>query len=113
MRINVRPALTQLGFIRLVAHPAFSRDALSPLNAVALLARNVGHRTHDFWDEPLPPVHAVGGFDARLRGCRQVTDGYLIALAAHHKGIFATFDRGAQDLAEGRFQSAVELVPTR
>jgi len=29
--------LTQLGFIRIVSNPAFSRDALSPIEALALL----------------------------------------------------------------------------
>jgi predicted nucleic acid-binding protein len=41
-------ALTQLGFIRLVSNPAFSRDALSPADAILLLSANLAHPNHVF-----------------------------------------------------------------
>jgi predicted nucleic acid-binding protein len=34
-----------------------------------------------------------------LRGHQPVTDAYLVALAHHHGGLVATFDRGLGDLA--------------
>lgn len=51
-RLNTRwatCALTQLGFVRLVCNPAFSRDALSVAEALALLAENLAHPAHEFW----------------------------------------------------------------
>ena len=105
--------LTQLGFVRIVTNPAFSRDALSPVDAVALLAENLAHRDHEFWTEGLQAPAAVKGMEPRLHGHRQLTDAYLLALAHQRKGVLATFDRGLPALAGGTLHSALEIVPTR
>jgi uncharacterized protein len=105
--------LTQLGFVRLVTNPAFSRDALSPADAVALIAQNVTHRNHEFWSESLSVAVAIRGLESRIQGYRQLTDAYLLALAKHHKGVLATFDRGLRTLAPEPFDSALEIIPTR
>lgn len=115
-RSNARWAtcpLTQLGFVRLVSAPAFSRDALSPASAVSLLARNLAHPNHEFWTEGLQVPAAVKDVEARLQGHRQVTDAYLLALANQHKGVLATFDRGIRTLAGDAFGAAIEVVSTR
>jgi toxin-antitoxin system PIN domain toxin len=104
--------LTQLGFVRLVTNPAFSRDALSPVEAIALLSQNVGHAQHDFWSESLPLQQAVRGMEPRLHGFRQLTDAYLLALAHQRKGMLATFDQGLRSLAHDQFSSALDIVPT-
>jgi toxin-antitoxin system PIN domain toxin len=115
-RANARWAtcsLTQLGFVRLVSNPAFSRDALSPLEAIALLAENLTHPGHEFWTETLPVPVAVKGIETALQGYRQLTDAYLLALANRRKGVMATFDRGLRSLAGETFASALHIVPTR
>ena len=106
-------ALTQLGFVRLTSNPAFSRDALSPTEAVALLAANLTHPGHEFWTESLQVPTAIKEIEARLQGYRQLTDAYLLALANRRKGVLATFDRGLHTLAEGTFDSALEIVHSR
>jgi toxin-antitoxin system PIN domain toxin len=106
-------ALTQLGFVRIVSNPAFSRDALSPAGALALLAANLSKPSHEFWTDTLQLPTAIKGMESGLQGYRQLTDVYLLALANHHKGILATFDRGLRSLASDRFGSALEIVPTR
>jgi toxin-antitoxin system PIN domain toxin len=106
-------ALTQLGLVRIVSNPAFSRDALSPTQAVTLLAQNVAHAGHEFWPENLQVPAAVAGLEAQLQGYRQLTDAYLVALAARRKGVLATFDRGVRVLAGDALKEIVELVPTR
>ena len=106
-------SLTQLGFVRLVSNPAFSRDALSPADALALLADNLTHSGHDFWADVVYVPTAVKEMEARVQGYRQLTDAYLVALAYRHKGVLATFDRGIRTLAGEKFQSALEIVPTR
>lgn len=106
-------ALTQLGFVRLVSNPAFSRDALSPSGGVALLAANLSHAGHEFWAETLQVPVATVGMESRLQGYRQLTDAYLLASAIRRKGVLATFDRGLSSLAGGAFDSALEIVPTR
>lgn len=105
--------LTQLGFVRILSNPAFSRDALTPADAVALLAENVAHPKHEFWPDGLQVPAAVRELDATLQGYRQLTDAYLLALAHRRKGVLATFDRGLRALAGESFGTALEIVPTR
>jgi hypothetical protein len=115
-RANARWAtcsLTQLGFVRIVSNPAFSRDALSPAAAVVLLAENLTHPAHEFWTESLQVPAAIKGMENGLQGYRQLTDAYLLALARHRKGVLATFDRGLRTFAGDAFDSALEIVPTR
>ncbi len=106
-------ALTQLGFVRIVSNPAFSRDALTPAEAVALLAENLTQPAHEFWTESLQVPAAIKGMEPELHGYRQLTDAYLLALADRRKGVLATFDRGLRALAGDTFGSALEIVSTR
>jgi toxin-antitoxin system PIN domain toxin len=106
-------SLTQLGFVRIVSNPAFSRDALSPAGAVALLAENLTHPAHEFWTESLQVPTAIKRMEAGLQGYRQLTDAYLLALASRRKGVLATFDRGLRMLAGDTFNSALEVVQAR
>ena len=105
--------LTQLAFVRIVSNPAFSPDALSPTEALALLAENLVHHGHAFWPDILAVPTAAQEVEARLQGYRQLTDAYLLALAAARKGVLATFDRGIQVLAGDALGSVVEIVPIR
>ena len=105
-------ALTQLGFVRIVSNPTFSRDALSPVAAAALLAENVTHPAHEFWEENLQVPAAIKRIESRLQGYRQLTDAYLLALASRRKGVLATFDRPLRTLAGDIFDSALEVVST-
>jgi len=84
-------ALTQLGFVRLSANPAYTTQAVSPAAALSLLQGLAAHAAHEFWDT-CPPLHADAL--ARAAGHRQVNDAYLLHLAATHKGRLATFDAG-------------------
>jgi uncharacterized protein len=49
------------------------------------------HPSHVFWPADLPATALAGTV---LTGHREVTDAYLAALATHHAGRLATFDRG-------------------
>jgi predicted nucleic acid-binding protein len=99
--------------VRITSNPAFSRDALSPTEAAALLAENLTHPDHEFWTEGLQVPAAIRGMEARLQGYRQLTDAYLLAMANRRKGVLATFDRGLRTLADDTFDSALEIVPPR
>jgi toxin-antitoxin system PIN domain toxin len=103
--------MTQLGFVRLVSNPAFSRDALSPAAAVALLAENLATPGHRFWTDGLQVPTALRSTQAALQGHQQLTDAYLLALATRHGAVLATFDRGLRGFAA--HAAAVELVPIR
>ena len=105
--------LTQLGFVRVVSNPAFSRDALSPADALALLGENLAHPGHEFWSDSLQVPTAVKDSEARLQGHKQLTDAYLLALAHRQKAVLATFDRGLRTLLGDRFTGSLEIVQTR
>lgn len=106
-------SLTQLGFVRIVSNPAFSRDALSPLEALALLGENLAHPAHEFWTNSVQLPPAVKAMQPRLQGYKQLTDAYLLALAHRRKGVLATFDRGLRTLAGDEFSGSLEVLPTR
>lgn len=67
------------------------RAGAAAADAGALLAAISAHDRHEFWPD------AMTYLDVDLSaviGHRQVTDAYLAALARHHRGRVATFDRG-------------------
>jgi len=96
-----------------MSNPTFSRDALSPAEALALLGENLAHPAHEFWADSLQLPLAVKSMEPRLQGYKQLTDAYLLALAHRRKGVLATFDRGLRMLAGEELSGSVELVPTR
>jgi uncharacterized protein len=73
-------AITQLGFIRVSSNPAAVPHPVSPPAAVALLAEMALDPLHTYLDRLPPPTSA--SFLAGALGHRQVTDLYLVAVAA-------------------------------
>jgi toxin-antitoxin system PIN domain toxin len=90
--------LTQAGFARIVSNPAFSRDALTPKQAVAVLQANLEHPAHHFWPDSLALHEALAGV-GELAGHNQITDAYLLALAISRKGTLVTLDKSIARLA--------------
>ena len=93
---------TQAAFVRIVANPAFSPDAVSPVEAAGLLASNLKHQNHQFWADEITLAQAVQPFANRLTGHQQVTDAYLLGFAIHKKGKLATMDRSVAALLAPR-----------
>ncbi len=85
---------TQAAFVRIISNPAFSRDAVTPQEAMKTLGANVKHGSHQFWADEISFVQAAAPFAQRLEGHQQVTDAYLLGLAMHKRGRLATMDRG-------------------
>ncbi len=77
---------------------ARARDAVTPKEAVNLLAANVRHKSHQFWADEIDLVTAVWPFAGRLSGHQQVTDAYLLGLARHKRGKLGTMDRTVTEL---------------
>jgi len=93
---------TQAAFVRIVDYPAFSPDAVSPVEAAGLLASNLKHQNHQFWADEITLTQAIEPFSIRLTGHQQVTDAYLLGLAIHKKGKLATMDRSVAALLAPR-----------
>jgi toxin-antitoxin system PIN domain toxin len=83
--------MTQTGFVRISSNPAFSPQAVTPGEALALLGQVKRLPGHDFWPDDISLHDAIAG--RPLTGHRQVMDAYLLALAATHGGVLATLDR--------------------
>ena len=85
--------LTELGFVRVVSSPAFSKRSPSVHQAMQLLAAATESATnHRFWRDDLS-ASAISRRWKQDLGHQQVTDLYLLCLAAHNKGTLVTFDR--------------------
>jgi len=100
---------TQAAFVRIVSNPAFSSDAVSPVEALTLLTTNLNHPRHQFWADNLSLRDAVQPFEERLVGHRQITDAYLLGLAIQKKGKLATLDQNMVTLF-GRGDPRAETV---
>ena len=107
--------LTQAGVVRILSNPAFSPHAVSPWQALDVLAANLAHSRHVFWPDEISLSEALQPFRSTLTGHRQITDAYLLALAVHHKGRLATFDRAILTLSGRGFapKHCVDLLVTR
>ena len=86
-------ALTELGFARLSSNPAFTKQAVSPSDAIALLLDLRRFGKHVFWRE-LPSVEALSSLP--LAGHQQLNDALLVKLAESKRGTLVTFDRAAR-----------------
>ena len=91
---------TQAGFVRIVSNPAFSRDAVTPRDALGVLAANTASKDHVFWPDELPLAEAVAVAGSRLLGHQQVTDAYLLGVVLRRGGMLATLDERITALAE-------------
>jgi uncharacterized protein len=95
-------ALTQLGFIRLSSNPAVIATAKSPQETAGLLARLVADPLHVYLDSlPAPASEHWRDVFAKLLGHQQVTDAYLLKLAAANSAVLVTFDRRLEAVARG------------
>ncbi len=100
--------ITQTGFVRISSNPSFSGNAVAPAEALALLDRITRLPGHGFWPDDLSAADALAAKSV-LGTHRQVTDAYLLSLAATHDGILATLDRGILSLAR-QCPDRLELV---
>jgi uncharacterized protein len=85
--------LTENGFVRVLANPAYAATVARVPDLVARLRRFCGSGGHVFWPDT-PSLGDLTVFDASMvAGYRQLTDIYLLGLAHTRGGRLATFDR--------------------
>ena len=104
-------ALTQLAFVRLSCNPRVTGTEITPGQAMQALAALTAHAGHSYWADTPEPLRVATLNSAALVGHRQVTDAYLLGLAAERGQTLATLDRGLVSYAGAlRLQRHVELV---
>ena len=92
--------LTELGFLRLsLVLKGYAPDLAQAHEALRLLTHSP-RRRHHFWPDGLP----ARDLPAWVHGSQQITDGYLVSLAAKNSGQLVTLDTGIPASA------AVELI---
>lgn len=85
--------ITQNGAIPIIGCPRYPNTPGSPAEAAEIVRRLCALDGHCFWPDDVD-VFGSGLIDAsEIRTPAQVTDSYLLALAAAHGGKLATFDR--------------------
>lgn len=84
---------TENGFARVVGHPEYHGTIGRPEMVMERLRlfRESGH--HHFWPDAVSMTDLTLFRPSYMRGHRQVTDTYLLALAVRMAGRLATFDR--------------------
>lgn len=85
-------AVTENGFVRILSQPRYP-SPVAPSRAIALLARARDGGHHEFWPCEVSLLDPAVIDRTRLHSSRQVTDAYLLALAAARGGRLVTFDQ--------------------
>ncbi len=101
-------AVTQNGFIRILSQPSYP-GPVATLQATRLLATATSTVHHEYWGSEVSILDETIFNHSRIHGPRQLTDVYLLGLAAHHCGRLVTFDRTIA-LASVRTASPNNLV---
>ena len=86
--------ITENGLIRILSNPSYSRVHRFTVEDIASRLRDFRDSTdHEFWPDSLSILDS-SQFDVNtILGPRQLTDVYLLGLAANQGGRFVTFDR--------------------
>jgi len=105
-------ALTQLAFVRLSCNPKVVGSAvLSAAQVMRALDELVSNPRHEYWDDAPAPATCATLAHPAFVGHRQVTDAYLLWLAAERTQCLATLDRGAVSFAAAAgLAESVEFV---
>ena len=85
--------LIENGVLRIVGHASYGNSPGTPAAVASVLAAWLEHAGHQFWSDSVSILDSGKVHVERLLTSAQVTDTYLLALAASHGGKLATFDR--------------------
>ncbi len=86
--------LTENGLFRILSQPHVSGTPRRPVDVAGMLRTLCEHTGHHFWPDAISLCDQAHFEMALVRGHKQITDTYLLGLAAEHGAVFATFDRG-------------------
>jgi len=106
--------ITENGFVRVVSHPRYPSVTVQPGEAIKRLRSFAqGHPGHEFWADSVSLTDASVFAADLVAGSSQVTDVYLVGLAAKHGGGLATFDRHITSACLRQATvDAIEVIPS-
>jgi toxin-antitoxin system PIN domain toxin len=85
--------LTEIGVLRVLSHARYPNALGNPGMAAEFVAALQKAPGHEFWPDDLSMIGSDHIDPSRLLDSSQITDTYLLGLAAAHKGRLATLDR--------------------
>jgi len=104
--------ITENGLIRILTNPNYSRFSRFPVEDIA--SRFVDFKTttnHEFWPDKISLLNRNHFDTENILGAKQLTDVYLLGLAAANEGRFVTFDRTVAKKAALRAKrSTLQLI---
>jgi len=87
--------LTENGVVRLMSDPNYSEKIrFTPGDLIGRLRKFAAQSNHEFWPDEISLRDEKIFAAERIHSSRQLTDLYLLALAASHHGRLVTFDKG-------------------
>ena len=103
--------LTENGLLRILANPAQESGFVPLPDLLNRLQRFCATSDHHFWPDTIS-FRDSEAFDVRsIRGHRQLTDTYLLALAVKRNGRFVTFDaRASLAAVKGARRKHLEVI---
>jgi uncharacterized protein len=102
--------LIENGVLRIAGHPRYPNSAGSPAAVAPIVARLRALPGHVFWKDDFSLIGSDIVDAARIATPAQITDTYLLALAATNKGQLATFDRRLSPAAVRRGRASLHLI---
>lgn len=85
--------ITENGLVRIVGNPRYGSGSDSPTRVLEFLRALRQKEGHSFWPDDISLLHHDLVDPAKILNAAQITDTYLLALAAARGGKLATFDR--------------------
>jgi uncharacterized protein len=86
--------IAENGVVRIMSNPGYSKKTLfAPSDLISRLQTFIQRTDHEFWPDILSLRDEKIFTTERIHSSRQLTDFYLLALAAKHGGMLATFDQ--------------------
>jgi predicted nucleic acid-binding protein len=102
--------ITENGVLRIVGHPGYPNTPGSPAAVADVLERLVNLPGHVFWPDAISLLDRQHVDAGRVLTHKQVTDTYLLALAASRGGKLATLDRRLLAVAVLGGAAALHLI---
>ena len=87
--------IVENGVVRIMSNPSYSQKArFTPADLISRLEQFAAQTNHEFWPDDVSLRDGKIFTAERMHSSRQLTDLYLLALAAKRGGKLATFDKG-------------------
>jgi predicted nucleic acid-binding protein len=102
--------ITENGVLRIVGHPAYPNTPGSPCAVADTLRKLCALPGHVFWPDGISLLDRPRADANRLLTHKQVTDSYLLAMAAARGGKLATLDRRLSTAAVEGGPSALHII---